>query len=705
MRAQRPVVHQHYLGMTALPQTRLLRLRFTHPAACREGQNQRMRRGLQKPRIRRQSRTEESDGRQDEPLSRGLRALAARPARGSGARPRHDDRLVSSGRRRCSIRTPAFTAAGSPAACATPAGTRSIATSTAAAREQPALIYDSPVTNTKQAHHLRRSCKTETAAARRHPEGPRRRQGRPRHPLHADGAGGGGRDARLRAHRRGSLGGVRRLRGQASSPPASTTPSRRSSSPRAAASRPTRVVAYKPLLDEAIELATHKPERLPDPAAAAVRGDACRRPRPRLEGDCGIARRVGQAVLECVPVEATDPLYILYTSGTTGKPKGVVRDNGGHMVALKWSMQNFYGVEPGEVYWAASDVGWVVGHSYIVYAPLLHGCTTILYEGKPVGTPDAGAFWRVIAEHGCVALFTAPTAFRAIKKEDPQGELIREVRPVEVPHAVPRRRARRPRHRQMGGEPAEGAGDRSLVADRDRLVHRRQSGGARPAAGQARLGRPCRCRAMTIDVSTTRAGRVPRDDDRLDRHQAAAAARRACRRCGSRTTRFRESYLDGVPRLLQDRRRRLHGRRRLRLRHVPHRRHHQRRRASALDRRHGGGAGVAPRRRRVRGDRHQRRAEGRGAVRLHRAQGRRRTGRTPRSRKRSSNSCASRSARSPPSSSRSPSNACPKTRSGKILRGTMKKIADGEPWTMPATIDDPAILDEIQSALKGKGVG
>ena len=121
---------------------------------------------------------------------------------------------------------------------------------------------------------------------------------------------------------------------------------------------------------------------------------------------------------------ATDPLYILYTSGTTGQPKGVVRDNGGHMVALKWTMRNHYGVEPGETYWAASDVGWVVGHSYICYAPLLHGCTSVLFEGKPVGTPDAGTFWRVIAEHGVAALFTAPTAFRAIKKEDPGGEQI-----------------------------------------------------------------------------------------------------------------------------------------------------------------------------------------------------------------------------------------------------------------------------------------
>ena len=126
----------------------------------------------------------------------------------------------------------------------------------------------------------------------------------------------------------------------------------------------------------------------------------------------------------CVSVLATDPLYILYTSGTTGQPKGVIRDNGGHMVALKWTMKNHYDVEPGETFWAASDVGWVVGHSYICYAPLLHGCTTVLFEGKPVGTPDAGTFWRVIAEHGVAAMFTAPTAFRAIKKEDPKGEHI-----------------------------------------------------------------------------------------------------------------------------------------------------------------------------------------------------------------------------------------------------------------------------------------
>ena len=143
--------------------------------------------------------------------------------------------------------------------------------------------------------------------------------------------------------------------------------------------------------------------------------------------DLDYAEHVGKARaakrdIDCVPVAATDPLYIIYTSGTTGQPKGIVRDNGGHMVALKWTMWNEFGVKPGETFWAASDVGWVVGHSYIVYGPLLHGATSILFEGKPVGTPDAGTYWRVIAEHGVVALFTAPTAFRAIKKEDPGGE-------------------------------------------------------------------------------------------------------------------------------------------------------------------------------------------------------------------------------------------------------------------------------------------
>jgi propionyl-CoA synthetase len=180
-----------------------------------------------------------------------------------------------------------------------------------------------------------------------------------------------------------------------------------------------RVIEYKPMLDQAIAESAHKPDRCvilqrPQARAALVDGR-----------DVDWDEMMDQAQpATCVPVAATDPLYILYTSGTTGRPKGVVRDNGGHAVALRWSMANVYDAHPGDVFWAASDVGWVVGHSYIVYAPLLTGCTTVLYEGKPVGTPDAGAFWRVIADHGVKSLFTAPTGFRAIKREDPDGKLL-----------------------------------------------------------------------------------------------------------------------------------------------------------------------------------------------------------------------------------------------------------------------------------------
>lgn len=184
---------------------------------------------------------------------------------------------------------------------------------------------------------------------------------------------------------------------------------------------PTRVVEYKPLLDKALELADHEPAscvvlQRPQAAATLVEG---------RDLDWATAMHAGRTnPAPCAEVAATDPLYILYTSGTTGKPKGILRDNGGHAVALAWSMRNVYDITAGQVWWTASDVGWVVGHSYIVYGPLIAGATSVLYEGKPVGTPDAGAFWRVVAEHGVEALFTAPTAIRAIKKEDPEGILL-----------------------------------------------------------------------------------------------------------------------------------------------------------------------------------------------------------------------------------------------------------------------------------------
>jgi acyl-CoA synthetase (AMP-forming)/AMP-acid ligase II len=312
---------------------------------------------------------------------------------------------------------------------------------------------------------------------------------------------------------------------------------------------PSRIVQYKPLLDQAIEMAKHKVPRVillqrPQGEATMVAGR-----------DLDWAATVKAAAPHgCVPVQATDPLYILYTSGTTGYPKGVVRDTGGYCVALAWSMKNLYGVKPGEVYWCASDVGWVVGHSYIVYGPLIYGATSILYEGKPVGTPDSGAFWRVISEHKAVALFTAPTAFRAIKSEDP--EAAPDLRPLEIPHAVPRRRARRPADRRMGAEALGRSRRRSLVADRDRLGDLRQLRGPRSDAGQARLDVGAVARLEARGDGRSR----PADEGGRSRRagrQAALAARHFPDPVERRRA-LQAGLHDGVPRLLQNRRRGLH---------------------------------------------------------------------------------------------------------------------------------------------------
>jgi propionyl-CoA synthetase len=465
---------------------------------------------------------------------------------------------------------------------------------------------------------------------------------------------------------------------------------------------PGRIIAYKPLLDEAIRLSQHKPEAclvLQRPQAQATLVEGRDRDWAAMRDHALIHAR---SAFDCVPVEATDPLYILYTSGTTGRPKGVVRDNGGHMVALKWSMKNLYGVEPGEVYWAASDVGWVVGHSYIVYAPLFHGCTTILYEGKPVGTPDAGAFWRVIAEHGCAAMFTAPTAFRAVKKEDPQGKLFAHYDLSKF------------RTLFLAGERA----DPDTIVWAEKLLkipvidHWWQT-----ETGWAIAGNPMGLGMLPVKHGSPTVA-MPGYDVRIvdDACREVAAGKMgsivvklplppSCLpTLWQADARMRESYLDEFPGYYKtadagfkddDGYIFVMGRTDDIINVAGHRLSTggmEEVLASHPDVAECAVLGIKD--------------ELKGEVPCGFIVLKSGVNRPPAEIEKE---CIAliREKIGPVAAFKLAITVArlPKTRSGKILRGTIKKIADGEPWSMPATIDDPAVLEEIGTALKGKGVG
>jgi propionyl-CoA synthetase len=465
---------------------------------------------------------------------------------------------------------------------------------------------------------------------------------------------------------------------------------------------PGRIVKYKPLLDEAIAIARHKPSaclilQRPQEEAPLVSGRDHDWAKVRDE-----AIVFARSVYDCVPVAATDPLYILYTSGTTGKPKGVVRDNGGHMVALKWSMKNLYGIEPGEVWWSASDVGWVVGHSYIVYAPLLHGCTTVLYEGKPVGTPDAGAFWRVIAEHGCVSMFTAPTAFRAIKKEDPQGKFFTQ-------YDLSKFRAL-----FLAGERA----DPDTVIWAENLLkvpvidHWWQT-----ETGWAIAGNPIGLGALPVKHGSPTVAMPGYDVRIVDESCHEVPANKmgsiviklplppACLpTLWQADDRFRESYLTEFPGHYktadagfkdEDGYLYIMGRTDDIINVAGHRLSTggmEEVLAAHKDVAECAVIGIADA---LKGE------VPCGFIVLKAGVNRPPT--------EIEKECVAlvRDKIGPVAAFKLAITVgrLPKTRSGKILRGTMKKIADGESWSMPATIDDPVILDEIGGALKGKGVG
>ena len=462
-----------------------------------------------------------------------------------------------------------------------------------------------------------------------------------------------------------------------------------------------RVVPYKPLLDEAIKLSSAKPQ-----ACVILQ-------RPQLEAPLVAGRDHDWATLrdaavkanksaDCVPVAATDPLYILYTSGTTGKPKGVVRDNGGHMVALKWSMKNIYGVEPGESWWSASDVGWVVGHSYIVYAPLFHGCSSVLYEGKPVGTPDAGAFWRVISEHKCVAMFTAPTAFRAIKKEDPQGKFFAQ-------HDLSKFRTL-----FLAGERA----DPDTIVWAENLLKKpvidhwwQTETGWAIAANPVGLGQlPIKHGSPTVPMPGYDLRVVDDGNKEVARGKMGSLVVKLPLPPSCLPTlwqaddRMKESYLAEFPGYYktadagfidEDGYAYVMGRTDDIINVAGHRLS-----TGGMEEVLAGHKDVAECA--VLGIKDQLKGEVPCGFVVLKAG----VNRPP---VEIENECVAlvREKVGPVAAFKLAVvvNRLPKTRSGKILRGTMKKIADGDAWSMPATIDDPAILDEIGAALKGKGVG
>ncbi len=463
-----------------------------------------------------------------------------------------------------------------------------------------------------------------------------------------------------------------------------------------------RVIPYKPLLDAAIDLSAHKPSaclilQRPQCHAELVEG---RDHDWQAAWDDSLIW--AKSVFECVPVAPTDPLYILYTSGTTGRPKGVVRDNGGHMVALKWTMKNLYGVEPGEVWWAGSDIGWVVGHSYIVYAPLLHGCTSVLYEGKPVGTPDAGAFWRVIAEHGVAAFFTAPTAFRAIKKEDPEGKLFARYDLSKF------------RTLFLAGERA----DPDTVQWAERLLQKpvidhwwQTETGWAIAGNPIGLGQlPVKYGSPTVPMPGYDLRVVDEACKEVPRGTMGSIVVKLPLPPSCLPTlwqddaRMRESYLAEFPGYYKtadagyiddDGYVYVMGRTDDIINVAGHRLS-----TGGMEEVLASHKDVAECA--VLGIRDALKGEVPCGFVVLKSGVNRATEEIEREcvalvRERIGPVAAFKLAIAVP--------RLPKTRSGKILRGTIKKIADGESWTMPATIDDPAVLDEIGAALKSRGVG